>query len=169
VAVVDFEEFYTDYKNQLMKDLLTDDGIVRLIDNDSINNVTSLAYKNVFPYEYIPETIEYGETYICFDVDLQKSMSKSVLAPVIYVWVFTHKSLLKLPEGGVRVDKLVAKIAKKLNGSRHYGLGTLDLYSVKRFAPLDDYQGKVMTFYAEDFNQISSTKKVPPSNRKKGV
>lgn len=166
---MDFEEFYTDYKNQLMKDLLTDKDIVALIDEDVADNVAVLAYKNVFPYEYIPNTIEYGGVYICFDVDLQKPLSKTVLAPVIYVWVFAHKSLLRLPEGGVRIDKLVAKIAKKLNGNRHYGLGTLDLYSVKRFVPLDDYQGKVMTFHAEDFNQISTTRKVPPSNRKKGV
>ena len=88
--------------------------------------------------------------------------------PAIYVWVFTHKSKMRLPEGGVRVDKLCSEIAKELNGSRYYGLGELDLYAVKRFAPMTDYQGKVMTFMATDFNRLSPTGKPIPTNRKRG-
>lgn len=167
---MNFEDFYSDYKSQLMQDLLTDEDIVKLIDEDyDLTNSINLAYKNVFPYEYVPETIEEAATYICFDVDMQKALNKTVLVPVVYVWVFTHKSLLRLSTGGVRTDKLMAKISGKLNGSRNYGIGTLDLNSVRRFVPLSDYQGKAMTFYTEEYNQISSTRKTPPSNRKKGV
>ena len=171
--MIDFEEFYTDYKNQLMKDLLTDEDIVKLIDSSvTTKNSAKLAYKNVFPYEYVPETIEYATTYVCFDVDLQKNLGKTYLSPTIHIWVFTHKSLLRLSGesgDGVRTDRLVSKIVKKLNGSYDYGLGTLDLYSVKRFAPVSDYQGKVITFHTEDFNSLSASRKKPPTNRKRGV
>ena len=53
------EEFF-DYKNQLMNDLLTNEEIVRLLADDCkpVNDVQDLVYKQVFPYEYIPETIE---------------------------------------------------------------------------------------------------------------
>lgn len=161
------EEFY-DYKNQLMNDLLTNPDIVRLLDDNfqQTDRPENLVYSQVFPYEYIPDTIEHGQTFICCDVDIQRSVNKTFLLPVLYVWVFSHKSKLRLPEGGVRVDKLCSEIAKAINGSRFYGLGELDLYSAKRFAPITDYQGKVLTFQAQDFNRTSPTEKSVPSNRK---
>lgn len=163
------EEFF-DYKNQLMQDLLTNQTIVRLINDDNkiIDNPGSLVYEQVFPFEYIPDTVEHGQTFICCDVDIQRSINKTFLLPVLYIWVFTHKSKLRLPEGGVRTDRLVSEIAKEINGSRYYGLGELDLYSVKRFAPITDYQGKVMTFQATEFNRQSPSGKPVPTNRKLG-
>lgn len=159
-----------DYKNQLIGDMLTNQDIVRLLNDDCeiTEEPESLVYKQVFPFEYIPDTIEHGQTFICCDVDIQRSLNKTFLLPVIYVWVFTHKSKLRLPEGGVRTDKLCHEIAKEINGSRFYGLGELDLYSVKRFAPINDYQGKVLTFHSQEFNRTSPTGKPVPTNRKGG-
>ena len=161
-------EFF-DYKNKLMEDLLTNPEIVKLLDNSvELKNAKQLAYTHVFPYEYIPDTVEEAKTFICFDVDVQESINKTFLRPTLYIWVFSHKSKLRLPEGGVQTDKLASEIAKAINGSRFYGLGELDLYSVKRFTPVTDYQGKVMTFHAKEFNRLSPNNKPVPSNRKKG-
>ena len=163
------QEFF-DYKNQLMEDLLTSESIVRLLDDDiSMDDAGKLAYKNVFPCEYVPETVQDGKTFICFDVDIQQSVNKTYLLPTLYVWVFTHRSKLRLPNGGgVRTDKMCSEICTAINGSRKYGLGELDLYSVKRFAPMTDYQGKVLTFYAKDFNRVYDPHKATPTNRKRG-
>lgn len=161
-------EFY-DYKNKLMEDLLTNETIVKLLDDKvELKNAIELAYTHVFPYQYIPDTVEHSKTFICFDVDVQESINKTFLLPTLYIWVFSHKSKLRLPEGGVQTDKLVSEIAKAINGSRFYGLGELNLYSVKRFAPVTDYQGKVMTFHTKEFNRISPNTKLVPSNRKTG-
>lgn len=161
-------EFF-DYKNKLMEDLLTNPEVVKLLDDSvEMRNASSLAYTHVFPYEYIPDTVEHAKTFICFDVDVQESINKTFLLPTLYIWVFSHKSKLHLREGGVQTDKLVSEIAKSINGSHFYGLGELDLYSVKRFAPVTDYQGKVMTFHAKEFNRLSPNTKPIPSNRKKG-
>ena len=162
------DEFF-DYKNKLMEDLLTDEAIVTLINEEvGFKKAASLRYTQVFPYEYVPETIEEGKTFVCFDVDIQKSVDKTYLLPTIYIWVFTHKSKLHLPEGGVRTDKLCSKIASVISGSRYYGLGELELYSVKRFAPMTEFQGKVMTLFAKDFNRLHNPQKPIPANRKKG-
>lgn len=160
-------EFF-DYKNQLMEDLLTNPKIVRLLDDDfePTGDPGSLVYKQVFPMEFVPDTVEHGQTFICCDVDVQRSLNKTYLLPTLYVWVFSHKSKLRLPEGGVRTDRLCAEIAETINGSRKYGLGELNLYSAKRFAPMTDYQGKVLTFQATDFNRLSPTGKPIPANRK---
>ena len=153
-----------------MEDLLTNKSIVRLLDDDiSMDDASKLAYSHVFPCEYVPETFQDGKTFIFFDVDIQQSVSKTYLLPTLYVWVFTHRSRLRLPNGGgVRTDKMCSEICKAINGSRKYGLGELDLYSVKRFAPMTDYQGKVLTFHATDFNRGHDPNKVTPANRKKG-
>lgn len=160
------DEFFK-YKNKLMEDILTTPSIVDLISPGiKPEKIHDLAYRQVFPYEFVPDTVEQGETFICFDVDIQKSVNKTYLLPTLYVWVFTHKSLLRLPEGGVRTDRLCSEICKKINGSKEYGLGDLDLYSVKRFAPMTDYQGKCLTFYATDFNRIYDPNKKIPKDRK---
>ena len=164
MVVMQLQEFF-DYKNQLMEDLLTNEDIVRLID-DTVQNADSLAYTQVFPCEYVPDTVQEGKTYICFDVDVQRAVDKTFLSPTLFVWVFTHRSKLRLPEGGVRTDKLCSEICKAINGSRKYGLGELN--SVKRFAPMTDFQGKVLTFYAKDFNRVYDGKKYTPENRKRG-
>lgn len=163
------EEFF-DYKNQLMKDILSNQAIVDLLCHDGVpGDARELAYTQVFPYEYVPETIEHGKTFICFDVDVQRGpYGKTLLDPMIYIWVFTHKSLMRLPEGGVRVDAIVHEIAKEIDGSRRYGLGELNIYAVRRFSPQTDYQGKVMSFSATDFNRLSPTGKQVPTNRKYG-
>lgn len=158
---------FFDYKNQLMKDLLTHESIVSLIKQDiDMKDAINLAYSQVFPYEYVPKTVQDGDTYICFDVDIQNVSSKTFLTPTLYIWVFAHRSKLRLPEGGVRTDKLCSEICEVINGSRYYGLGELNLYSVKRFAPMTDYQGKVMTFYAREFNRQFNGAKSTPANRK---
>ena len=161
------EEFYN-YKNQLMKDILTSPEIVSLLDDRlDMANAEQLRYTQVFPYEYVPETIQEGKTYICFDVDIQKAYNKSFLEATVYVWVFSHRHALRLPGGeGVRPDKICCEVCKLLNGSRMYGLGELDFYSSKRFAPLTDYLGKCLTFTATDTNrQYDGTKPVPANRR----
>ena len=94
-------EFF-DYKNQLMEDLLTNEKIVKLLDDElPIEDAAHLAYTQVFPCEYVPETVQEGKTFICFDVDVQRVANKTFLSPTLYIWVFTHRSKLRLPEGGV--------------------------------------------------------------------
>lgn len=162
-------EFF-DYKNKLMEDLLTNPRIIDLIDADMVfDDPYDLAYKQIFPLEYTPNTVEHGKTFICFDVDVQEaSADKTFYCPIIHIWVFTHRSKIRLPEGGVRVDELCSEICDTINGSREYGLGNLELYSAKRFTPMTDFPGKVLTFHAKDFNTLSNNRRYVPSNRKSG-
>lgn len=169
---MNLQEFF-DYKNQLMEDILTNQTIVDLLQDDPSKmeaGPKDLVYKQVFPYEFVPETVEHGKTFICVDVDIENVENKTFVPCKMMIWVFTHVSLMRLPEGGVRVDKLCSEICKQINGSRLYGLGELNFFSTKRFAIMTDYQGKVMTFYTKDYNRPSNVTqpKHIPSNRKRG-
>lgn len=162
------EELF-EYKNRLIQDLLTNESIVKLINEEyNLDTAPKLVYSQVFPYEYIPDTLDDGHTYICIDVDVKRVYNKTYLDAIIYVWVMSHRSRLRLPEGGARPDRICIEINKAINGSRYYGLGELDLKSVQRFAPLTDYQGKVMVFEATEFNRTSPSGKPIPSNRRNG-
>lgn len=161
------EEFF-DYKNTFVKDILTDKEIVELIDpNHMYKTPKDMLYDNVNPFEFYPETIEKGKVYVCCDVDVKNTGAKPYYTLALYVWIFAHKSVLRLEKGGVRVDALCGKIDEKINGSFNYGLGELELHSVQRFAPLADYTGKMLTYYATDFNRVHQNEnKVLPSNRR---
>ena len=162
------DEFFS-YKNQFMEDIVTNDTIVQLIaPGTETENAGSLIYTQIFPYENIPETIEYAATFVCTDVDIVRSPGSTTYDLKMYVWVFSHESLMRLPEGGVRVDRLCHEIAKALDGSHYYGLGSLELVSARRFAPLSEYLGKVLVFEASDWHRPSPTGKPWPSNRKAG-
>lgn len=163
------QEFF-DYKNQLMKDMLTSKAIVSLLDeNTPVDRGIDLAYTHVFPYEFVPDTVQDGRTFICFDVDIQGiDAPKTFLYPILYIWTCVHKSKLRLPEGGVRSDRLCSEICKLINGSRMYSLGELHLYSVKRFAPMTDYNGKVLAFHGKDFSKQYDPQRYIPENRKTG-
>lgn len=161
------QDFY-DYKNKLMKDLLTNETIVHLINPEvKMEDAYKLAYEQVFPAEFVPETLHDGGTFVCFDVDVQSAPNKTFLLPTLYIWVFVHRSNLRLPDGGgVRTDKICSEICKAINGSHEYGLGELNLYSTKRFSPVTDYNGKCMTFYMKEFNKQHDPTRYIPSNRK---
>lgn len=163
---MNLDEFYN-YKNQLIEDIVTDTEIVKLVNpNVDIEHATSLIYTQIFPFEYLPETADEGKTFICSDVDITKVLDSTYYVPSLYVWVFTHKSAMRLEEGGVRVDEICSKICSKVNGSRLYGSTPLEIFSSKRFAPITDYQGKLITFTTSDFNRQHNPYKIIPSKRK---
>lgn len=163
------EEFFN-YKNTLIGDLISEEDIVCLIDEQFVSDPPSLVYDRIFPFEFLPDTVQEGKTYLCIDVDIRKSAENGKkYIPTISIWIFTHKSLMKLPQGGVRVDKICSLISKKINGSLWYGQGKLELESVKRFAPMTDYQGKCMVFVTKDVSNVFDPLKKIPSNRRDGI
>lgn len=156
------------YKNQLIDDLLTDKTVRHLMSDDHGEDLSAgeLIYSQVFPYEYVPDTVEEAKTFICCEVDIPAVDDKTFIRPTIYIWLFTHKSKVRLKEGGLRIDNLTSRVAKLINRSRMYGLGELQLASIKRFSPIANYQGRVLTFKARDFNQTSPTGMQVPSRRR---
>ena len=106
------EELY-DYKNRFAEDVLTSPTLVKLITDDDgfdMDRTGELMYSHVFPFEYMPETVEKAGTYLFIEVEAQRITGETYFNPVIYVWIISHKSKLRLPEGGVRTDKIVTEI-----------------------------------------------------------
>ncbi len=166
---MELQEFY-DYKNRLMRDLCSNEDIVRLVTGVEEPTVPNkdIPYEQIFPYQFIPETENNARTFICFDVDILKAPNKTFYNPVIYIWVLVHKSKMKTDGMGCRTDAITCAIDHMLNGSRMYGQGELELGPVERFIPTTDYLGRGMVYYTRDFNR-SPGQKPTPGNRKTGV
>lgn len=143
------------------------ENIVKLVTGNNSAKVPShtLPYSQIFPYEFVPDTEDKARTFICFDVDVASVINKTFYVPVLYVWVFAHKSNLRMPEGGSLIDRIAVEVNKTLNGSRFYGMGELNLDSINRFSPVTDYLGRVLTFASRDFNRPRTQTKLP-DNRK---
>lgn len=155
-----------DYKNLLVQTLCSDEEIVKLVtgkDDPKVPN-HELPYTQIFPYEYVPETVAEGNTFICLDVDVISVPNKTTYALAIYIWIFTHKSRMRKKDGGILTDAISSRIESMLGGNRFYGLGALKLNSVTRFAPITDYLGRCLVYYTKDFNQNIKTI-VAPANR----
>lgn len=157
------------YKNQMMEDLLSSKEVLKLLASDgrATDDPKSLIYKQVHPYECVPEPTEEATTFLCCEVDIDLVPSKTLLYPMIYVWVFCHSSLLHYPQGGLRIDRLSSEIVRLLNRSRMYGMGALNLHSATRFSPIQQYQGRLLKFYAKDYNHISPSRQKVPVSRKR--
>lgn len=166
---MELEELY-DYKNRLMKDICSDADVIQLVTGNANAAVPNrkMPYTQVFPYEYIPDTVDDGKTYICFDVDVTGTPNDTTYSLVLYVWVLMHKSAMHPKTGGCAIDNIIIAINKLLNGSRYYGLGELKLEHVRRFKPALDYHGRALTYSTRDFN-MRPIKQNLPSNRKEGV
>jgi len=161
------DEFYG-YKNLLMKELCSNEQVVKLVTGSQDAAVPNhgLPYTQVYPFEFVPETVGEGKTYICFDIDILSVPNKTYYIPVLYIWIFTHKSLLRMPDGsGCLLDRLSAEVNQMLNGSRRYGLGEFRLDNTSRFSPVTDYLGRELTYYGVDLNRPKGYNKFP-TNRK---
>ena len=163
-----------DYKNKFFEHVLTNEKLVQLINEEkTLATAEELCYTQLYPFENIPETIEHGHTYVCCEVDVTQSSAKInrknslIYTPTLYIWILVHKSNIRLPCGGVRYDAICSEIANVINESLEYGVTPLRLASVRRFTPLTDYQGKVMTFTSDDINWVYDPLRPVPDNRKR--
>lgn len=114
----------------------------------------------VFPYEFIPGVNEEAATFICLEDAVARVDTDNVADIILYVFVFTHKSLIKYKRSGVvgtRVDILASDVDKILNGASGLGIGKLKLERVEIYKNKnDDYYGRALTYSISDFNRDRS-------------
>lgn len=143
------------YRGQLMKSLCTSNIIVELLhlvdEQPRLNK--ELMYYRIFPYLFVPEVSEEGQSYICFDFDIPSVVSDTVKNIGITVLVMSHLSLLRLPHGGgLRTDALAAEVSNILVGSSQYGIGAVKLQSVVSLFPNQSYHARKLRFLVQDVN-----------------
>lgn len=155
----------SDMKQTILKALLSDESIVKLIRNTSTVTLPDmpLRYTQVVPWKAVPDTQGEAKTFVTFEVDVIGVTNCAVKDFSLNIYVITHESLMKfdnavgtaldLPDRGVRTDILADKIDYLLNGSTDFGFGKLELKRSPTFDPIDGYHGRKLEYYVQGWNR----------------
>lgn len=68
------------FKDKLAEVILSDERIVRLLDDPLCRTVPAipLKFKNVYPYAYVPNTVDNAKSIICFEATISNVNSDTV-------------------------------------------------------------------------------------------
>jgi hypothetical protein len=145
----------TKYKIEIIKKIINSQDIVDLILNELNSEVpnTDIINTNVFEYDYVPEIDSEAKTYVCIDGDLDATGTTTYNDITMYIYVFTHKTLMNLQdESGTRIDVLCNKIDNLLNSQMGFGMGKIIFDSCRRFVPQTDHYGRAILYRIKDLN-----------------
>lgn len=143
-----------EYKSDLLHALVDNENIVTYIGNKSedIYDSADLVGINIFPYPYIPDTQTEVLTYITLDIYVPRVRDKLIKDIQIVINIFSHKDMSR-HKGKSRVDLLCIEVDKILNGSKNFGIDSVDLVSVLPYLPNNKYAGKQMIYNVQNLNQ----------------
>lgn len=146
----------SEYKTEIMQDIISTPAIVTAIDSSSPNydpeSPDTLIYENIFPFINIPETQEVSETYILMSVDVDRISSRNSTFNdmTIRFWCMSHKTKMKTPFNKTRIDWLAEELKKLFHGQIKYGYKALELVSNKEHVFDDKYLYRELIFKTND-------------------
>ena len=120
------------YKNVIISKLISNTNLVKAIAHNEPNFLdvslppivpTSLIYKNIFPYAYVPDVEVEVKTYITImfnNFTLEKSFYK---VGNIGFYVFSHFSILPTDYNVTRTDYILNQIDILFNKTHDLGIG----------------------------------------------
>lgn len=144
------------YKDKVMETMLSSQTIVDLIDDPDYKSVPAfgLLYKKVFPYAYIPQTIDSASTLVCVEANIANVKTDTICDVELSIYVMAHTSVMRTDKGA-RIDVLSDAIDDVLNHSSYFGIGKITpntRYPTEVSLPNYDYICRKLTYISKDFN-----------------
>lgn len=141
-------------KEKLIQFILSDRTFVDLFTNDTTFELPALGlmYEEVSPILLIDPTITDQKSYLCLSALPKRIESATILDVEIKIWIFSHKLIMRTPNGP-RVDLLSAAIDSLINGSSGFGIGKANLQPMREIYPAKDFYGYEMRYIVTDFNR----------------
>lgn len=145
------------YKNRLISSILNSTNICEtlLIDKECTEeNIDNLVYTQVFPYLYVDETQTSVLPYLCMEVNIPRIPTNTIKNVQVVLWVYAHKDCMQYSKKGylgTRVDILSDMIMRELSDSDKFGIGKLELQSVRYIFPSTKYYGRELILNTSDF------------------
>ncbi len=155
------------YKMDVLGRLLQSDTITKLLkyntsdalfqDSLSEDEKSALMYNRIYPYRFVPKTMETQGTWITLGVNGFRrhqdgfKVFDDYQAGEIYFYLFTHHDLMKT-DSGVRQDLILGEIDKIFDGSTGLGMGELKLrYVNELWIHNNKFGGYSIAFTITDF------------------
>lgn len=150
------------YKQSIILRLLQSQDICKAIyyqqqnflEMGNIEDPTTLIYNNIFPHSFVPSVDDQAKTYLAVHFNRFRNINGSFKSGLIYISVFSHRTLFKTDYGTTRIDFLLNKIDEVLNGFRGIGIGKLEFYEMDEFTVhnANTYSGAYIAYKPVDFN-----------------
>lgn len=129
-----------DWKEQILSDIQNDEMILKVlgVTDDEIED--GLMYKRLFPYSYVYETQTEVLTYICVEINIDRTndfrfRNDLYVRPIITFRIIGHQDDLRIKNMNTyknRLDYIAELIDEKYNGKRIKG--SYELYFLKNQA-----------------------------------
>lgn len=144
------------FKNLFLSSIINSHDICSLLLNKeefSEEEKESLVYERVFPFLYIDDIQTSVESYICFEVTIPRC-SGTIKNLQLNVLCCCHKDYMNYKKRdyiGTRVDILSDMVEREIHDSKEFGIGKLDLQSVRYIFPNTKYYARELIFNVSDF------------------
>jgi hypothetical protein len=154
-----------EYKMEVLNRCLEDQKLIKLLKYDGrdatfqndVSDAYSLLYDRVFPYRFVPNTVENQGTYLTLGVNGFRRHQEGFKvyddyqAGEIYFYFFTHVDLMRT-DSGVRQDLMLAEISRLFDGTKGIGMGELKLrYVNELWMHNNKFGGYSVAFTITDF------------------
>lgn len=157
----------SDMKQTVLRALLSNADVVKILRNrcNVITPDMGLRYTQVFPWMYVPETVEETKTYIGMKVKTRHPHNGAARVFELTIYVMCHKELMRMnsevcgqlgldaEDSGSRVDVLMDKIDYILNGSEEMGFGKMQLIDSDEYKPSEKFHGRYMIYQVDGWNR----------------
>ena len=145
-----------DYKNALLSMVIQSDDILSAMYTDKkVESLSSLIYKQIFPYLYVDDTQTDVLSYICIEADIPRIPTGTTKTAQLSVWAYAHKECMQCDNhSGTRVDVLcdyLDRVIMDEKNRKQFGIGRPQLISVNHFYPQNKYYGRQLIYNIPDF------------------
>lgn len=155
-----------EYPAKAIHKIGTDKTVAALLTNDpdidmSSDEADDIFDKYLYDYGYVDDSATESRAYICAEAEATKSMTSAVQNVKLYVTVVCHKRFMSIDPAkfpgmiGNRRDNIVRYADRLLNGSDIFGIGKLQLESVKTMSAPVGYTARELTYRVADFKSKS--------------
>lgn len=148
-------EVISDFKKTTIRKLVSNDEIIASMGNTDVISNDDAVYKYIFPYFYIPYTIEEAHSYICMKVNMTglNTRNDSFGKFSIIIWVISHQDIMRMTGvgGATRVDHVANLVESMLNGSDAFGTQRLRLVTNTEDSLDLKHRCRVMTFTTQEY------------------
>ena len=118
-------------KNEAIARLVESDEVIRAMGNDDIEENDEAVYKYIYPYLYIPFTIEGAHSFICMKVIMTGRQGANDLFGnyQVIIWVIVNQKIMQMEGvgGATRLDYLADQVERLFAGSEAFGTKKLQL------------------------------------------
>lgn len=142
------------YRDTIVQQLLKSDTIISLLGTDESRpkKPSDMVYQYLYPYDRIIDKTSEAGNYLCFDIVAPRIINRAFTDFRIYFWIISHDRWMQTPKG-LASDLLSIEVEHIMNGSRNFGLGTVELTGWDRFNPAECFHGRSLVYRTVDFNR----------------